>query len=71
MLLKKMDEVLGLDLFGDVGVDVPDDVRELVDEREVARTNRDWERADELRRKVYKWGFVLEDKKKGVIVKKR
>lgn len=68
--VKRMDEVLGLDLLKKEKIKIPDDVKRLVDEREDARRKKEWKTADELRRKINKAGYVLEDNKKGVVVKK-
>ncbi len=41
--------------------ELPDEVRQLIAQREDARTRRDWKRADSIREKIRKLGFVLED----------
>ena len=67
---EKMDEVLGLNLLKKEKLKIPDAVKKLVDEREKARRKKEWKTADELRRKINKAGYVLEDNKKGVMIKK-
>ncbi len=44
---------------------VPDEVRALVDEREVARREKDFDRADQLRDRMSKLGYHLEDTSDG------
>jgi len=68
--IKKMDSVLGLGLLKKEEVKVPKEIMNMVDEREKARADKDFERADVLRDKITKKGFVLEDSKEGVKVKK-
>ncbi len=46
-------------------------MKKLVAEREEARRNKDWARADELRDRVLEMGFIIEDRPDGSIVKPR
>jgi len=46
--------------------DAPQDVRDMVGEREKARESKDWAQADILRDRIEKAGFTLEDAKEGV-----
>jgi cysteinyl-tRNA synthetase len=50
---------------------VPAEVLKLVEERRVARRNRDYKRADELRDLIESLGYALEDTPTGPRVKKR
>ncbi|MCK5149720.1 cysteine--tRNA ligase [Candidatus Pacearchaeota archaeon] len=68
--IKKMDEIFGLDLLKKEEIKIPEEVSNLVKERENARKRKDWEMADELRNKINKLGYVVNDTKEGVIVKK-
>lgn len=68
--IRKMDEVLGLGLFEREDVEVPGEVLELVEEREIARSQKDWKRADEIRDEVLKKGFVVKDSEDGFEVEK-
>ena len=70
-LIKDFDKVLGLDLLKEERVEVSKEVKELVDKREEARKKKDWKTADSIRKKVLEKGFVLEDTKEGVRVKKK
>jgi cysteinyl-tRNA synthetase len=51
--------------------EVPTTVKKLVTERETARKNKDWARADELRDKIYDLGFMIEDAGGQSVVKKK
>lgn len=68
--LRKMDEVLGLGLFEKEDLEVPEEVGKLVDEREVARGEKNWGKADELRDRILEMGFVVKDEKGGVKLEK-
>lgn len=71
-LLSKADEVLGLDLVEQGRerhlkntVEIPDDVVELVTERERLRKERKFGYADVIRKKVEKMGYEISDNAKG------
>jgi len=49
---------------------IPAEVNKLKDEREIARKNKNWQKADEIRRKIEKLGYKIEDTVKGPVVKK-
>jgi len=63
--IKKMDEVFGLDLLKKEKIDIPKEVMELIKEREKARGEKDWLRADELRDEIKKKGFKVDDGSEG------
>lgn len=65
-------KVLGLSWKG-VGVEeeIPDEILELVRERDEARRSKDWDRADELRDAVAGRGFIIEDRQGGAHVRRR
>ena len=68
--VKKIDEVLGLDLLKKDQIKVPPNVSKLLKEREVARKKKDWEKADEVRANIKKLGYTIDDTEKGSVVKK-
>jgi len=68
--IKKIDEVLGLDLLKKENLKIPRNISKLLKERNNARKNKDWEKADELREKIKKLGYTINDTKKGGVVKK-
>jgi len=49
----------------------PDDIQELVRQRDKARLEKDWKRADQMREAIEAQGFVLEDAKGGTIAKRK
>ncbi len=58
------DRVLGLDLeklAEPVHFKIPAEITKLADEREEARKEKDWEKADKLRKKILDAGFEIKD----------
>lgn len=68
--VKKMDEVLGLDLAEEGKEKIPKEIRELVKKREQARKETNFELADKIREDIKKKGYIIEDTKKGAKIKK-
>ena len=65
-LILNFDQILGLGLK-DIKIKKLDkEIKNLVDEREKARKNKDFKKADEIRDKLKKEGIILEDTEKGV-----
>ena len=48
---------------------IPEEVQKLVEERETARKEKDWEKADSLRKEIAQKGFVVEDSENGPVIK--
>ena len=76
-LLEKFDEVLGLDIKNSAkyleeqkNIELPDDVKELVEKRKQARLEKNWALSDEIRNKLIEKGYQVEDSKDGMTVKK-
>ncbi len=61
--LKRFDAVLGLDLMQYIAtpLKVPEDVEKIMNEREVARAKKDFDKSDELRDKIKSLGYLVED----------
>ncbi|MCU0679817.1 MAG: cysteine--tRNA ligase [Planctomycetes bacterium] len=68
------DKVLALDLQigsqNSIVNEVPERIEELLQSREEARQNRDWNEADRLRKEIEEAGYIIEDSKDGVRVSK-
>ena len=60
-LLLDFDKVLGLKI--DKKEDIPEEVLKLLDERNIARKEKDWKKSDELRDKIQEYGYRIEDTK--------
>lgn len=65
-LLEAIDELLGLELLATTP-DIDDETKELILERNHARDNQNWERADVLREMLHKQGILLQDTPVGSI----
>jgi len=63
--IKKMDEVLGLDLLKREKINIPSNVKKLVDKREEARKKKDFKTADELRERIKELGWKVDDSEEG------
>jgi len=68
--VKKIDEVFGLDLLKKEIIEIPKEIRKLVDEREKARAEKNWKLSDELRQQIKEKGYWINDTEKGPVVKK-
>lgn len=68
--IAEFDKVLGLGLVEDA-TDLPADIKKLLDERQQARENKEWEKSDELRDEIAEKGWLVEDTDDGQrIIKK-
>ncbi|MBU4332267.1 cysteine--tRNA ligase [Patescibacteria group bacterium] len=68
--LLEFDKVLGLGLDKVKKIEIPAEIKKLAKERDDARKNKDWERADELREEIEKRGFRIEDGDEGARIVK-
>ena len=68
--IREMDKVFGLDLLLKERIEIPLNVRELIDKREKARGEKNWKKADSLREEIKKLGFKVDDAKGGVKISK-
>ena len=60
------DEILGLGFSDSTATQqIPEEVLQLMDERENARNQKDWDKADELREKMQILGFTVKDTEEG------
>jgi cysteinyl-tRNA synthetase len=55
------DKVLGLDLGIDNENPIPNDIKALAEERLIARTNKNWQKSDELRDQIKALSFEIKD----------
>ncbi len=63
------DDMLGLGLRNITTTEIPEVVQQLADEREQARTNKDWQKSDELRNQIAELGFEVLDTPEGQKIK--
>jgi len=69
-LLLKFDQVFGLGLNKVKDYEISDKIKSLLKERERARKDRDFDKSDEIRRKIKEMGFEIKDKLQGFEIKK-
>ena len=72
-LLLKFDEVLGLDLKNYKKQEnvLPEEIADLVNQRNEARANKNWAESDRLRDLLIEKGYIVKDSKEGTIVEKQ
>ena len=68
----KFDKVLGLKLEETYNnsQDTPEEIKLLAQDREKARQEKDWKKADEIRKKIQEAGYLVEDTPTGPDIKK-
>ena len=66
--LNKIDKIFGLNL--NKIEKIPKEVKEIAKEREKARKEKNWKLSDQLREKINKKGFIIEDSNAGPKLKK-
>ena len=72
-LLLKFDEVLGLNLknYEKEELTLPKEVQNLIDLRNIARTEKNWSESDRIRDILIQKGYNVKDSKEGTIVEKQ
>ncbi|MCP6717966.1 MAG: cysteine--tRNA ligase [Patescibacteria group bacterium] len=69
-LLLDFDKIFGLGLDKVKEIQVPKKIKDLAKEREQLRSENKWQEADEIRKRIEKLGYKIEDTNKGTKVKK-
>ena len=69
LALEKIDTVLGI-VDCEI-LDVDDNIQELIKERELARSDKNWAKADEVREQLEKLGIILDDTPEGTVWKRK
>lgn len=64
-LLKYVDNIFGLNLLS--SIDIAHECKDLIRQREVARQNKQWQKADDLRNSIAKYGIEVRDTESGPI----
>ena len=71
-LLKKFDTVLGLKIDEEISSDsIPEEIVNLAEERTKARSNKDWQKSDEIRDIINNKGYEIKDTKQGYELSKK
>ena len=69
-LLLKFDQVLGLRIDEEEKIELPEEIQKIVNERKIARENKDWAKSDELRDLLLEKGYSVKDTKVGMDIRK-
>lgn len=67
-LLRKFDQVLGVKIDEKEEIELPKEIEDIIEERKQARTDKDWNKSDKLRDKLFDLGYVVKDTKNGMEV---
>lgn len=68
--INKIDDVLGLDLLKEEKIFLPENIKELIKDREQARKDKEWRKADQIRERIKTMGYIIDDTKEGIKIKK-
>jgi cysteinyl-tRNA synthetase len=68
--IKEIDKVFDLDLTKNEEIEIPAEVKKLVKEREEMRKKKNWEESDNIRRRIEKIGYSIDDTSDGTRIKK-
>ena len=68
--VKEMDKVFGLDLLKKEKLSVPKEIMQIVKDREAARKGKNWVKSDQLRDKLNKQGWGVDDTLEGPKIRK-
>ncbi|MBU5678688.1 MAG: cysteine--tRNA ligase, partial [Candidatus Aenigmarchaeota archaeon] len=66
--IKEMDKVFGLNLIPETKI--PEDVKRLVEKREILRNEKKFDEADKIREELKRMGYIIEDTREGPKIKK-
>lgn len=72
-LLLDFDKILGIKIEEPVQVkreEIPEDVQKLLEQRNLARQEKNWALSDELRDKIKVYGYTVKDSKDGTTLEK-
>ena len=72
-LLLEFDKVLGVDIEKEneeKEIELPNEILDLIEQRKIARENRDWALSDKIRDDLKEKGYIVKDTKEGMQVEK-
>lgn len=69
-LLLDFDKVLGVDIQKEnkKEIDIPQEIKDLIEKRKIARENRDWALSDKIRDELKEKGYIVKDTKEGMTI---
>ena len=72
-LLLDFDKVLGVNIEKTTTkkeVELPEEIKELVEQRKEARQNKDWALSDKIRDELKEKGYIVKDTKEGMTIER-
>ncbi len=69
-LALEFDKVFGLELEKEEEIEIPREVKKLIKEREEMRKKKNWQEADNIRNRIKKAGYQIDDTEEGVKIRK-
>jgi len=66
----EFDKVFGFDLNKEEEIEIPKEVKKLVKEREEMRKKKNWQEADNIRNRIKKAGYKIDDTNEGTRIRK-
>ena len=70
-LIEEYDKVLSLDLLKDEEIEIPEEIQKLVEERNNAKKEKDFAKADQIRTLVEEKGYLIKDTREGTQIEKK
>ncbi len=70
-LVSEFDKVLSLDLLKDEEVEIPEEIKKLVEERKNAKKEKDFAKADQIRALIEEKGYIVKDTREGIQIEKK
>jgi cysteinyl-tRNA synthetase len=71
VFLNDLDKILGVLPLKEEKLNIPKEIIDAANNRQIARQNKDWKKADEFRDFIQNSGFILEDSPNGPVIKKK
>ena len=72
-LLLDFDKVLGVDIQKSEikrEIEIPEEIKDLIEKRKIARENKDWALSDKIRDELKEKGYIVKDTKEGTMIEK-
>jgi cysteinyl-tRNA synthetase len=66
---EEIDKIFGIINFKKVNKTIPAEIKKLANEREKFRKAKEWQKADEVRMKIEKHGYIVKDSETGPVIK--
>ncbi len=70
-LIEDFDKVLSLNLINNKIEEFSSDINKLIEERNIAKNNKDYIKADEIRKELLEMGISIKDTRDGTIIERR